>query len=247
MQSMNFFKTLAIVGALGAFATVPMRADFFFNTSDPSGDPVSGSANFHFTATSLVLTLTNTSDTGHIDQILDGFSFSLTGGMLTNSSLAVSFVNGGNHFVDCSGSYPCAESATNGSSSPYGWSSSGSGADCLAAGGCGTWKADGILNSNFVTDPNCGGQHNGDLCNDQHNPLLLGPVNFTWTFAPNPLVPLGVSNVVFDWGTGPRPTAGTPGTPPPPGVPEPASLVLLGTVVVGTATALKRRFQGAKP
>ena len=243
MQSMKFFRTLAIVGALGVFATVPMRADFFFNTSGPSGDPVSGTANFHFTATTLVLTLTNTSDAGHIDQLLDGFSFILTGGTLTDSTLAVSFANPGNHFALCSDtSYPCAESTTfTGMSSPYGWSSS---ADCLGAGGCGTWKPDGILNSDFNTSPDCGGMHKGDLCNGPHNPYLLGPVNFTWTFVPNPTVPLGVSGVTFDWGTGPRTTEGTPGTPP--GIPEPTSVVLFGTVLVGTATALRRRFQSAK-
>jgi len=241
MQSMKFFRTIAIVGALGAFATVPMRADFYFTTGDSSGDPISGTANFHFTATSLVLTLTNTSDTQHIDQILDGFSFSLAGGTLTNSSLAVSFVNGGNHFVDCTTSYPCTESASDGESSPYGWASSGS--YCLGAGGCGTWKPDGIVNANFDTSPPCGGQHKGDLCNGPHNPYLLGQVDFTWTFTSN-TAPLGISNVVFDWGTGPRTTDGNSSTPP--GVPEPASVVLLGSVLVGTATALKRRFQSAK-
>lgn len=70
--------------------------------------------------------------------------------------------------------------------------------------------------------------------NDPHNPFLVGTVTFT-LLVPGVTVNSTFSNVVIQFGT--------EATPPQTEVPEPASMLLLGTGLIGTAAGLRKRFR----
>lgn len=216
-------KRILGLTAIGLLLFAPLAgADtvFSFSTSGTTsgGRAVSGTASFDFTGTQLILTLHNTSNVTLISQELDGIAwsgFSLTG-------LTPLVAPGG--VVNCNGVSGSACTAVTTSTSPYGWAILSGGTE-LAAGG-------GSYHPYAIVDTYLAPGGNGGLSNNQHNPLLTGPVTFTFDYTG---APAGVSDVVFYWGTVPDTTRSQLQ------VAEPASMLLLGTGLLGAGFFGRRR------
>ena len=198
-----------------------------------------GAALFDVTGNVLTIKLKNTAAAGQLQDIasvLDGFSFTTTGvaTVLNGASLSGSAPSGG---IDCTGSTNTINNcvAVAAPAGPFGWTFSSG----ILGAGAHSWKPEGIVNNNIE------GNLDG-LRNAEHNPYLNGIVSFSMTFTGTIT---GISAASFYFGTKPDiadgtscPTCGpTLFDLPPPSVPEPATLALLGTGLAFAAFKLRRR------
>lgn len=241
-----------------AFATVAATAGATTFTLDttlgPDNSPISATAEFTWTGNTLDLRLSNTTDSiDKIIQELTGITFVLSD---NPQLLSVSGSSAGS--MNCTGvaaGAPCSFDATpvdpfgappdvdgNGAA-PDGWGLLPNYALFTFAAGVGSFKPYGIVNDSIV-----GTGSNGGTSNPQHNPMLLGPVDFQFVFASLTEPPM-ISGVQFYWGTGGDHRTGVlcaTGDCPtaleddPPTVPEPRTLALLGVSLLAMVVGMRR-------
>ncbi len=256
-------KLLVVLGLLLGATTASATVEYTF-VADGVTNSVSqqGTAKFAFSddATSLTITLTDNVDpTSLIASELDGLLFTLTETPTTLDLLSVTPQS----VINCNGVVGPTDSCPAGTGTdPYGWGSLQNGANfALGAGFTGngfSYHPYAIVNENYLAP---GG--NGGLSNNQHNPLLVGPVTFTFSLSGLSFVP-EISSVTFLFGTVPDSqqgectdanceppcTAGAQCDPPPctngncgdQNVPEPPVVALYGLALLAAGWASRRRI-----
>ena len=211
------------------------RADQFFQTTagavDTAGDPVAATANFSLSGTTLTLTLINT-QTGMKDvgQALTDIFFTLSSGTATLSSQAGQLIN-----VAADGSI------TNIAGTPaWGFgaatvnSINGFEACVICQGGptSSATPSEGILGP-VSGDGKYDNANSSIAANGPHNPFIdQNGLILKFTVGSG----VTVDNVLFSFGTTPGDNVG---------VPEPASLSLLGAGLLGLGIKLRRRSKRA--
>lgn len=191
--------------------------------------------------TTFTIELTNNAQpTAKIASLLDGFEFSFSEAV---TSLALDSVSA-MAVVDCSDSADPCPPPDDPAPALYGWGTLFAGSDAaLGAGitnGGFSYKPYGIVNANYDAPGGDGGLSNG-----QHNPLLIGPVTFTFSVSGLTTVP-DISSVMFLFGTVPDSQDGTTCTngdcgTPDEQVPEPHTAALLGLGLLSLAWVARRR------
>jgi hypothetical protein len=226
---------LAIVALTSAVATKADSVTYVTPTgASTGGGPVNASATLTVSpAGTLTVVLTNLqANPTDVAQLISDFSFTTTNaptGTLTTSS-------GQQIFVAANGT------TTTGTTGLTGWGlDSNTGGNFHATALCGGCIGPAGL---IIGPPGAGGVYtaaNASIAgNGPHNPFLNQTATFTLTI-PGLTSVSQITSFTFSFGT----VAGVnvPGTP---GVPEPASMVLLGTGLVSLAAGLRRRRKNRK-
>jgi hypothetical protein len=236
---------LTLLG-LGLASSTALASTITFVTPTGALDPVGGlpvnaSASFTTSANTVSVTLSNLqANPTSVAQVLTDLSFTLDGGTITQTQLQTSLGT----LVNING----AGVPTLGTTGLTGWN-----LDLVGVPGSihlcaiGNSPCGGALapTRGIIGPPGPGGLYtnaNGSIAgNNAHNPFLDLSATFT-LFVPGVTSATNVTGATFSFNTTVGDDVpGVPQQPPPPRVPEPSSVVLLGTGLAYFATRLRRR------
>jgi len=245
---MSFRTTLLALSLAVAASTAAANVTYTFTADGVTvGVAQQGTALFDFSNDGSMLSITltdNVDPTSMIASELDGLTFSLSQAPTTQKLVSVTAQS----VINCTGVSGSSCPAGTGLS-PYEYGSLLNGDEIqLGAGFTGSgfaYHPYAIVNSGYIAP---GGQ--GGISNNQHNPLLVGPVTFTFALTGLTSAP-EVMDVSFLFGTVPDSQTGTcTGTCTPPctgtdcadtNVPEPQTVALLGAGLLGIGWSMRRR------
>ena len=254
---MSKFKQFALASVAAAVAGTAAANTLYTLDTTIGGTSVAASADFSIdaAANTITLTLENTTDSiSKILQMLTGITMTVSGnptfesvtGTASGWANCIGFASGAScdqqlTSIDLFGAPPDVDGNSN-NPNPSGWAYLPNLTHFTVEAGGGSFKPWGIVNDSVV-----GGGASGNTSNPQHNPMLLGPVTFTFTFADFVTTPT-ITGVQFYWGTGGDHRAGAcvsgcnvSEVDPPPSVPEPQTLALVALGLLGAAGALRGR------
>lgn len=242
-------KKAFLASAVALALSAPAYGEVIYTFQTNAGAPANqqATATFDFSdANTLTLTLENIGSVINLDSELTDFHFDLSA-TPTSVSLGTITDTGGQETCTTSAGPPphittCSNDPSTDATGLWTLTPTGFHVDMVANGDPQALHPYAIVNDTFISNAALDG-----LTNAEHNPVLLGPVDFSISFTGLTGFP-SISNVSFSFGTGPIIVSGEctsdNNCQPVQETPEPAILGLMAIAMLAMGFTVRRRIGG---